>query len=63
MVSALRSSGKPVVYLVMPGDGHRSDGPQNRLRLLALTEFFLAQTLGGAVEPPGPHEQWTAFLR
>jgi len=63
LVTALRSSGKSVLYLVMPGFAHEWDDHQNQQRFLALTEFFLAQTLGGAVEPPAPHEEWKAFLR
>ena len=63
MVAALRKNEKPVMYLVLPGDGHAFQRAESRLRFFALAELFLAQVLGGRVEPPSPREDWEPFLR
>ena len=47
MVEALRAAGKPVEYVVIPGEGHRIRHWKNRLNLFRKTEDFLADCLGG----------------
>jgi hypothetical protein len=52
-VAALKQAGLPVTYAVYPDEGHGLTRPDNAVSLLALTELFLAQCLGGSYEPPG----------
>jgi dipeptidyl aminopeptidase/acylaminoacyl peptidase len=63
MVSALRTLGGPVAYLLLPAQGHDLDRPLNRLRYHALAEQVLARYLGGGLEPAHPHEDPGPFLR
>jgi dipeptidyl aminopeptidase/acylaminoacyl peptidase len=51
IVDALRAAGKVVRYLEFPDEGHGFVRPQNRLRFYAEAERFLAEHLGGRVEP------------
>jgi dipeptidyl aminopeptidase/acylaminoacyl peptidase len=51
MVTALRAAGRPVVYVLYPDEGHGLGRPENRLQFYGLVEPFLAQHLGGRVEP------------
>ncbi len=46
----LESKGVPVVYLVFPDEGHVFENPQNIAALVAITDCFLARTLGGRSE-------------
>jgi dipeptidyl aminopeptidase/acylaminoacyl peptidase len=50
-VDALRRSGKTVSYVAFPGEGHSLKKPANILAFAALTERFLANHIGGSVEP------------
>jgi dipeptidyl aminopeptidase/acylaminoacyl peptidase len=63
MVSALRTLGGPVAYLLLPAQGHDLDRPLNRLRYHALAEQVLARYLGGRLEPTHAHEDPGPFLR
>ncbi|MFQ5723621.1 MAG: S9 family peptidase [Terriglobia bacterium] len=52
IVEAARRNGKQVIYLVFPDEGHGFARPENRLAFYAETERFLAEHLGGRVQPP-----------
>jgi len=41
----------PVTYVVFPDEGHGFAKPTNSLAFNAITEVFLAEHLGGRVEP------------
>jgi dipeptidyl aminopeptidase/acylaminoacyl peptidase len=56
IVEAMRRNGQPVEYLVFPDEGHGFARPENRLKFSAAAEAFLAQYLGGRVEPPSDAE-------
>ena len=43
----------PVTYVLYPDEGHGFARPPNRMSFYAVTETFLAQVLGGRVEPIG----------
>jgi len=47
IVIALRDRGYPVQYLVAPDEGHGFARPVNNMAMLALSEKFIAQYLGG----------------
>ncbi|MBI3554267.1 MAG: S9 family peptidase [Elusimicrobia bacterium] len=51
IVEALRSSGKPVEYLLFPDEGHGFAKPENRLRFYAAAEEFLAKHLRPGRKP------------
>ena len=53
IVTAMEAKGLPVIYALYPDEGHGFARPENRLSFNALTEHFLAQYLGGVVEPYG----------
>jgi dipeptidyl aminopeptidase/acylaminoacyl peptidase len=54
IVAALEKHGLPVTYVVYPDEGHGFARPENSLDFNARVEAFLAQYLGGRVEPrPG----------
>ncbi|MBN1323459.1 MAG: S9 family peptidase [Methanotrichaceae archaeon] len=53
IVSAMQERGIPVVYLLYSDEGHGFARPENRLSLYAVTEAFLARSLGGRFEPVG----------
>ena len=40
-------------YILYPDEGHGFARPQNRISFYAMTERFLAENLGGRVEPLG----------
>jgi len=63
IVAAMRENCVPVTYLLFEDEGHGFADPQNNKRFTALAETFLAQTLGGRVEPAGPDESFEVFLR
>jgi hypothetical protein len=50
-VEALRANGIPVTYLVLEDEDHDFVKPENAKRFTALTETFLARTLGGKLLP------------
>ena len=51
IVEALEKKDIPVTYLLYPDEGHGFVRPENNLSFMAATEAFLAQYLGGRVEP------------
>jgi dipeptidyl aminopeptidase/acylaminoacyl peptidase len=51
IVAALEKHGLPVTYVVYPDEGHGFARPENSLDFNARAETFLAQYLGGRVEP------------
>jgi acetyl esterase/lipase len=53
IVTAMKSRGIPVAYVVYPDEGHGFARPPNRISFNAVTEAFLADCLGGAYEPIG----------
>lgn len=53
IVEVLQAQNIPVIYLLFPDEGHGLARPGNRLALCTIAEAFLAQSLGGEVEPPG----------
>jgi dipeptidyl aminopeptidase/acylaminoacyl peptidase len=53
IVAAMKEKGIPVIYLLYPDEGHGFARPENRLSFYAVTELFLAENLGGRVEPIG----------
>ncbi|MGC1784389.1 MAG: S9 family peptidase [Acidobacteriaceae bacterium] len=62
IVNALRTNGVPVTYIVFPDEGHGFANPQNSKRFTALAEAFLAQHIGGRLEPRHPEEDYEPFL-
>lgn len=53
IVSALQGKHVPVTYVLFPDEGHGFARPENSMAFNAITEAFLAQHLGGRVEPIG----------
>lgn len=53
IVSAMQERDIPVTYVLFPDEGHGFARPQNRLAFYAVAEAFLAEHLGGRVEPIG----------
>lgn len=53
IAEAMRSSGKPVEYVLYTDEGHGFARPENRLHFYATAEEFLAKYLGGRCEPMG----------
>ena len=53
IVSAMKSKGIPVTYVLYSDEGHGFARPQNRNSFYAISEGFLAQCLGGRYEPVG----------
>lgn len=53
IVKAMQEKKIPVTYVVYPDEGHGFQRPENRLSFFAITEAFLAEHLGGRVEPIG----------
>ena len=51
IVAALEKAGRGVTYVLYPDEGHGFARPENRLDFFARSEAFLAQQLGGRVEP------------
>ena len=52
IVAALTAKGLPHEYLLFEDEGHGLAKPQNRERMYSRAEAFLAEHLGGRVEPP-----------
>ena len=53
IVEAMQANGIPVTYVLYPDEGHGFVRPENRLSFTAIAEAFLAEHLGGRVEPVG----------
>lgn len=53
IVQAMQAKKIPVTYVLYPDEGHGFARPENRLSFYAVTEAFLAEHLGGRVEPFG----------
>lgn len=53
IVEAMRKKKIPVTYVLYPDEGHGFVKPANRISFYAITEKFLADCLGGQVEPVG----------
>ncbi len=53
IVKAMNDKGIPVTYVLFPDEGHGFARPPNRLAFYAVAEAFLAQHLGGRVQPIG----------
>ena len=49
----MREAKKPVEYILYQNEGHDFVLPGNRLHLIAKTEEFFGEHLGGRVEPIG----------
>ena len=54
MVEALRKSGREVDYFVADNEGHGFMNPDNRLKLYARMEMFLAKYIGGRAQQETP---------
>jgi dipeptidyl aminopeptidase/acylaminoacyl peptidase len=53
IVAAMKEKNIPVTYVLYGDEGHGFARPENRLSFNAVTEAFLAEILGGRVEPIG----------
>jgi dipeptidyl aminopeptidase/acylaminoacyl peptidase len=53
IVAAMQKKNIPVTYVLYPDEGHGFARPENRLSFYAVAEAFLAEHLGGRVEPVG----------
>jgi len=53
IVEAMNSRNLPVTYIVFPDEGHGFRNPENNMAFNAATEVFLAEHIGGRVEPIG----------
>ena len=53
IVEAMTAKNIPVTYVLYPDEGHGFSGEENRMSFNAVTEAFLAEHLGGRVEPVG----------
>ena len=53
IVSAMKEKNIPVTYMLYPKEGHGFARPENRFAFYAVAEAFLAEHLGGRVEPFG----------
>jgi dipeptidyl aminopeptidase/acylaminoacyl peptidase len=61
IVKAMNDKGIPVTYVLYPDEGHGFNRPENRMSFYAITEAFLAQNLGGRVEPVGDDFQGSSL--
>ncbi|MFB6374037.1 MAG: alpha/beta hydrolase family protein, partial [Bradymonadaceae bacterium] len=53
IVTAMQNKNLPVTYVLYPDEGHGFQRPENRMSFYAITEQFLADHLGGRVQPIG----------
>lgn len=53
IVQALQAKGIPVTYVLYPDEGHGFARPENNLSFFAIAEAFLAEHIGGRLEPIG----------
>ena len=51
IVEAMKARDIPVTYVLYPDEGHGFARPENNKSFNAITEAFLAETLGGCVDP------------
>lgn len=51
IVEAMQRKNIPVTYVLFPDEGHGFRRPENNMAFNAVTETFLAQNLGGRLEP------------
>jgi len=51
IVKVMQTKGIPVTYVLFADEGHGFQRPENKLSFNAVTETFLAQCLGGPIEP------------
>ncbi|SPJ34156.1 Dipeptidyl aminopeptidase BIII [Kushneria phyllosphaerae] len=51
IVDAMREKSIPVTYVLFPDEGHGFARPANNIAFNAITEAFLAESLGGRFEP------------
>ena len=51
IVKSMQAKNLPVTYVLFPDEGHGFARPQNRLTFFGVTEAFLAEHLGGRVQP------------
>lgn len=63
IVEVLRKNHIPVTYMVFENEGHGFAEPENIKRFAALTEKFLADTLGGRLQPAAQGEDVEPLLR
>jgi dipeptidyl aminopeptidase/acylaminoacyl peptidase len=63
IVSVMRKNGIPVTYVLFEDEGHGFANPANSIRFFAAAETFLADALGGRVEPPNADEDIGPYLR
>ena len=63
IVRAMQAKGLPVTYVLFPDEGHGFAKPQNNIAFQAVTEAFLAEHIGGRIEPMvGEIEKSTALV-
>lgn len=53
IVAAMQERGIPVTYLLYPDEGHGFGRPDHALSFYAVAEAFLAEHIGGRLEPFG----------
>lgn len=53
IAAAMKERNIPLTYVLFPDEGHGFARPENNIAFNAVTEEFLAQTLGGRFEPAG----------
>lgn len=51
IVDAMRAKNIPVTYVLYPDEGHGFARPENRMSFYAIAEAFLAETIGGRIQP------------
>jgi len=51
IVQAMQAKGLPVTYVLFPDEGHGFAKPENNIAFNAVTEAFLAEHLGGRLQP------------
>ena len=51
IVEAMQQKNLPVTYVLFPDEGHGFARPENNLAFFAITEAFLAEHLGGRMQP------------
>ncbi len=61
IVAAMREKGLPVTYVLFPEEGHGLVMPENHIAFRAIAEAFLAEHLGGRVEPIGEDFEGARF--
>lgn len=63
IADAMRTSGKPVEYVLYTDEGHGFARPENRLHFYGVAEEFLAKYLGGQCEPLGDIPGHSAVMK